>query len=73
MSRLHSIPTTLKRFLNANFKAFYQLHWVDEELNLTEAGEQNLMNLLFEKFETELGTKAKAEVKRVEEEEKENK
>ena len=65
MSRLKSIPARLKRMLNANFRAFYSLGWVDGNLDITEDGKGALMNFLFDKFEKELGEVAKKEVAKI--------
>lgn len=73
MSKLSNVPKQLKRFLNANYKAFYQLDWVDEDLQLSEDGESALVEFLFSHFEKEFGSHAQAEVKRIEDEEKKNK
>lgn len=70
MSALRSIPTRLKRLLNANFKAFYQLQWVDEDMELTPDGKKELIDVLFDEYESKLGERAKSEVDRIQKEEK---
>lgn len=64
MEGLRSIPAKIKRILNPNYKAFYQLGWVDEELDLTGEGQVELLNMLLDKHEDELGALAKKEVAR---------
>lgn len=65
MSKLKSIPARLKRMLNANFRAFYSLGWVDSDLEITEKGEDALTDFIFDKFEKELGEVAKKEVAKI--------
>ena len=65
MDTLTSIPAKIKRFLNANYRAFYQLGWVDENLNLTEKGGSALQDFLFDKYEKELGEVAIKEVAQI--------
>lgn len=62
MSELKKIPENLRRFLNDEFKAFYQLGIVDEELALTDFGKDELLNFLLRKYEKEFGEMAKEEV-----------
>ena len=64
MDTLRSIPAKIKRILNPNYKAFYQLEWVDEELDLTAQGRIELLDMLLDKHEAELGELAKKEVAR---------
>ena len=70
MATLRTIPKQVKRILNANYKAFYKLRWIDSELKLTDEGDDAVMAFLVEKYEKELGDIAKAEVKELEEENK---
>ena len=65
MSYIRSIPARIKKLLNSNFKSFYSLGWVDEELNITSAGRTALIDVIFDKFEKELGVAASTEVKRL--------
>lgn len=65
MAYLQAIPKNIKRFLNANYKSFYQLSWVDEDLDLTDAGAKALINLLLAQYEDKLGEVAKKEVNRI--------
>lgn len=72
MSSLQSIPVRLKRILNANYRAFYKLGWVDEDLDVTSSGREALIDMLFDLHEKELGviaTKRVAELKKEESEE----
>lgn len=64
MEKLKSIPAKVKRFLNANYRSFYKLGWIDEDLEPTANGIQALNQFLFEKFEKELGDLAGKEVQR---------
>lgn len=70
MSSLREIPAKIKRMLNVNYRAFYALEWVDEELNLTSTGKQELLSLLLDKHEKDLGEIA---IKKVREIKKKNK
>lgn len=63
MATLRSIPDRLKRALNANLRAFYKLGWIDGDLDVTERGESELKDFLFDKFEKELGAIALKRVK----------
>ena len=65
MSCIRLIPARIKRLLNSNFKSFYSLGWVDEELNITSDGRTALIDVIFDKFEKELGVAASTEVKRL--------
>ena len=69
MSLLKSIPSRLKRMINANYKAFYKLGWVDGDLELTDKGVNAFRDFVFDHFEKELGTVAKKEVKIIKKEE----
>lgn len=62
MSVLQSIPKRLKRLLDKETEAMYQLGWVDGELDLTEDGLEELQELLFDLHQKELGTRAIKEV-----------
>lgn len=68
MSKLRSIPKKVKRMLNPNYRAFYQLGWVCEDLTLNSEGSNNLEEFLLDKFEAEFGKHAQAEVKRIKKE-----
>lgn len=68
-SEMREVPSKLEKFLSDNYKAFYKLGWIDEvNLELNSTGKEQLHKLLLEKFEDELGEKAKAEVERIEKE-----
>ena len=69
MSCLTNIPVRLKRLLNANYKAFYKLGWVDEDLDVTEDGKEALMDMLFDLHEKELGVVAAKKVRELKKEE----
>jgi hypothetical protein len=74
MAYLRTIPSKIKRFLNANYKKFYQLGWVDEDLDLTGVGQRALIEMLLDKHEDDLGAvaaKKVAELKKAEKEEDE--
>jgi hypothetical protein len=68
MDMLKDIPSRLKRALNKNLKAMYQLDWIDEDLEVTEAGEEVLIDFILDKFEDELGEIAIKKVKEIEKE-----
>lgn len=72
MDTLKQVPNTLKRFVKGAFRSFYQLGWVDQDLDLTERGGRALTLFLFEHFEKEFGeyaAKKVAELKKKEEDE----
>lgn len=71
MSYLQDIPKNIKKLLDKSTRALYQLGWVDSKLELTAKGEEELTELLFEKFKVELGEKAIKEVAKIKKEEKE--
>lgn len=58
MSRLQTIPARIKRVLNKNARNFYQLGWIDEELNPTKDGLMQLNQLLWDEYEDKLGALA---------------
>lgn len=72
MDTLRSMTDALKRFIKGPFRSFYQLGWVDKDLDLTEKGGRELTLFLFEHFEKEFGeyaAKRVAELKKKEKEE----
>lgn len=73
MSALQSVPERLKRFLNTNFHAFYRMGWVDEDLNMTESGEEALTEFLFTKHEDEFGKYAESKIAEIEKKEQKEK
>ena len=72
MSYLRDIPNRIKRVLDKNTKAMYQLEWIDEELDLSSKGKNVVWDILqdLDIVKDELGKRA---VKRVAEINKENK
>lgn len=73
METLREIPNKIKRFLNAQYKAFYQLGWVDEDLDLTEEGQSELLAFLLDKFEKDFGEVARERIEEIEKEQKKKK
>lgn len=73
MSMLREIPKRLKRLLDAKLKAMYQLGWVNEELDYTEDGDEELMEVLRDEYQDKLGERAikqLAELKKLAKEQK---
>lgn len=58
MSELNKIPKELERFLSDNYKAFYQLGWVDRDLELTQKGRLELGDFLMKQNEDAFGKHA---------------
>lgn len=71
MSYIKTIPTRLKRVLNADLRAMYQVGWIDGDLDPTDDGQEAVIDFIFTKFEKELGELAKAELKDRKKQEKE--
>lgn len=70
MSSIKTIPENVDKVLDENWKAFYQLGWIDEvTLELTSNGRVALGNWLFQQHEKDFGTHAKQEVTKIKEEE----
>ena len=55
--------------LNKNYRAFYKLDWVNENFDLKARGQEAVVNLLFDKYENELGEIAQKEVSKLKEKE----
>jgi len=64
MDELRKIPAGIKKLLDKATQAKYKLEWVNSELAPTSEGDRQLMALLHEKYEKELGQKAIEEVAR---------
>lgn len=73
MSELKEIPENLESFLDENFKSFYQLGWVDTNLNLTDEGRRQLGNFLFKKNVEAFGKHANVVLTELKKKEKESK
>jgi hypothetical protein len=65
MSQLITIPSKLRKVLNENYKAFYELGYIDNNLELTTCGRMALGDFLTEKFENEFGEFAKKKIEEV--------
>lgn len=65
MSSLNTVPKNLDKFINANFRAFYELGWVDEQLNLTNEGKGELVSFLLTQHEEEFGKVAQEKVAQI--------
>lgn len=73
MQMLREIPNRLKRALNKSLEAMYQLGWVDSDLNYTEEGTDQLLEMLHDEYEEKLGERAIKEVARLKKLAKEHK
>ena len=73
MSALNTVPKNLEQFLNDNYKALYQLGWVDTELNLTSEGKNELVNFLLTENIDAFGKVAQDKVQQIKKQEKESK
>lgn len=63
MANIKDVPVNLKKFLDDDYTALYQLDWIDKDLNLTATGREALQDFLLEKNITEIGAVAIAEVR----------
>jgi hypothetical protein len=70
MAQLQAIPNRIKRLLDKGQRALYQLGWIDEELELTEEGQEKLLDYLYDQHNTAFGELAIKEVKKLEAEKK---
>jgi len=70
MSYLRDIPKQVKRLLDKGEQAMYQLGWINKDLERSDEGDEQLMDLLFEQNRKTLGEKAIKEVARLKKEEK---
>lgn len=68
MRTLKSIPTRLKKVLDKDYKAMYQLNWLNGDLERTSKGTEELMDFLIDKYKDDLGALAREQVKEIEEE-----
>lgn len=73
MTELITVPKNLDKFLNDNFKAFYKLGWVNEDLELTSKGSEELVSFMLVKHEEEFGKVAIEKVLNIEKESKSKK
>lgn len=70
MSVLNTLSARLKRTLNPNLRAFYQLGWIDGDLEVTSEGREALVDFLFDNNEDELGKVAIKKIKDLKKKEK---
>lgn len=68
MSYLKDIPNRIKKLLSKDLAAMYKLGWIDEELNLTSAGKDQLNIILQDEYEVKLGAVAQKQVTKLEKE-----
>lgn len=58
MEALREVPKRLKRTLNKSLEAMYQLGWIDSDLDYTESGTDELIDMLHDEYEEKLGERA---------------
>lgn len=73
MAELNKVPENIERFVDENYKAFYKLGWVDEDLDLTNEGRLALGKWLLKQNEEGFGKHAQETVNKLKKEEEESK
>lgn len=73
MAELNKVPENIERFVDENYKAFYELGWVDEDLDLTNEGRLALGKWLLKQNEEGFGKHAQETVNKLKKEEEESK
>lgn len=72
MSTLRKIPAAIKKILSAELQALYRAAFINEDLSVSTQGKSELLQILAEKYQTELAARANEFIKEVEAEEAKN-